>query len=419
MDQRQIVSGPTTGLLQLQFVPKTWNFPKLGEAYQSAFTKAIQAYNQQRKMNKGEMEEETYLHSLVGQLDEIEHFIYLWFTQASLPPEEQKAMFALLDQVQIAHKELIKRMIELDARPWVAGKRESKELDALYELWRNMTQRGGDGAFRISNILLPEQAARGATLSRNARQDLQDALFAALARLISRPQGQLLLETIHLEGLKGKVVKCAVSIMAYWSGMTGPLASNLDTTALFRYDKNTGSITRGQGSGGAIESTFIGLKDSDMMDYNDQKKLILSPVFIGLGHELVHVAHYQRGSYVGRTIASGLPEGYDGNLEEFLTIPNIQDQLQLGEQAMKMEVMNTDSNEFEPRVFKLQDLILMNIGIPTEAELRAEHSLDARYGHGSRPNPILYPAYDEKKHSPGDVITGPKDWAFQVKLPKV
>lgn len=435
-------------------VPKVtgWDFSsekqrKLIEDIQFYNEKLLPTYEkfQQEGESGAEMSQE-FLHSLLGCLDAIEHCLYLWFQMQQppsvlvpsqqlpsvpAPPQEQKLMFEVLTQLQVAHREGIKKIVELDLAPWIT-EQEPKALEDAGQLWSCITQRGSDGAFRIANEV--DYHMMTIRMPRMARRDLQDDLFASLARLISRPRGRRLLQIIHTQGLQGKGVTFTLNPTGLELGSLSPIAAPTGKGAQCQWAERKATMVPNTGSGGQV-ACVVGLSDSDMTDFDIANTLLPSPVFIGLGHELVHIAHYQNGTYMGNTahfpevasvysklvaqvyskqslMATPAYQG-SGSLEEFLTIPTTSEQVSIANQLQQMGV----SFKFEERPFTPQvliGLIQLNGDIPTENSIRDEHQLGARHTHRSIANPLLYPSAQED--ALGEVVTGPKEWAKRVKL---
>jgi hypothetical protein len=116
-----------------------------------------------------------------------------------------------------------------------------------------------------------------------------------------------------------------------------------------------------------------------MMDYGARGTVVPSPTFIGIGHELIHASHYLRGSYV-KTTGAKVPREYGGQTEEFLTIAPAAEREQFSAVPYAPDAPAT-----------IGDLDEINRGLPTEADLRAEHGLGTRTSHEGLANPFLHP----------------------------
>lgn len=326
---------------------KTWNIPQ-GSQLQMQLTQEIALSNKllNTPLKGGGIPQETVF-PLLQCFDSIEHTIYQWFTQQQSPAQEQYALFLLLRQLQENHKVVVSRQIELDLPPWIPIVSPGENLDEVVQLWHSITQRDGDGAFRVEN----ETAGLVAkAVPPQAHKDLQNDLFASLARLITRPVGRRLLRLAYTQGRTGKAVHFLLNPTSYALGGISPMASpdGVGADCQWNVDALTGNVIGlmpNVGSSGQM-SYIIGLTDADMMDFDKANRLLPSPVFIGLGHELIHIAHYQYGTYMSNaahysevanvyqqlfpTIAQqNLPPAYQGggSLEEFLTIPDHAEQL--------------------------------------------------------------------------------------------
>jgi hypothetical protein len=262
----------------------------------------------------------------------------------------------------------------------------------------------------------------GTELSGGQQQRFNTHVYAQLARLMSRPVGRRLLRVI----LDSSTPEKQVLLRMF------PLPQMLDNTKGARrigakafplpnqpseftvQDDNT--IVKGAGAGSNV-SLVPGIRDSTMMDHDMDGNKILSPSFIGLGHELIHSARYLDGSYVGMSnphpegVATQLPPGYHGDIEEFLTIASGNEREdQKGRSKKTIRIYGSDEKGNETKHLMRYTELLNQVGhIPTEAEIREEHGLSIRHGHSSEINPyrfgVLPPNTD-----PGDVVTDGVEW---------
>lgn len=366
---------------------------------------------------------------LLQSFDTLEHTIYQGLTQQQFAQEEQLSLFKLLNQVQINHKAVVTTQVERDLPPWITDVSQAEDQGEVVNMWRSLTQRGGDGVFRIAN---ETAGILGAPVPALARKDVQDDLFAALARLFTRPVGRKLLRLLHTRGLTGKAITFVLNPMSYQFGSTSPMAAPEGAGANCQWNGNT--LTHNVGSGGQI-TCVVGLTDADMLDFDHANRWLPSPLFLGLGHELIHIAHYQHGTYTDRvtphfaevaaiyrklfpkTDQPNVPAAYQvgGNLEEFLTIPDYGEQMKIN--AELQLAVNLQNIQYEQHIFtpkNLQEIIRMNVeaDIPTETDIRREHFLGERHAHRSIANPVLYPQATED--NPGAWITRPQLWAQSV-----
>jgi hypothetical protein len=108
-----------------------------------------------------------------------------------------------------------------------------------------------------------------------------------------------------------------------------------------------------------------GLGDTDLRVYDKDHHEIAEPLYIGLGHELIHASHNQAGTNTRDLPAKGPHKDISDNLEEETTIEG-------------------------------------GDGGPSENALRAEHGLPARVGHGGvdlRPEMVKWLADEKKKRA--------------------
>ena len=142
------------------------------------------------------------------------------------------------------------------------------------------------------------------------------------------------------------------------------------------------------------------MRDASLVDFDAEHRTIPSPAFIGLGHELIHAAHYQRGAYSPGG-HDAVPDEYHGDLEEFLTIADPRD---IAKQAGKK--IERGKSKRKPTIGSIAGL---HEGLPTEAELRAEHGLGIRHGHSSSANPIIHPGV-QPQDDPSEYVKDPVEW---------
>lgn len=134
--------------------------------------------------------------------------------------------------------------------------------------------------------------------------------------------------------------------------------------------------------------------------------------FIGVGHELIHASHYGAGTYIGRKPRGSpharVPGEYGDNVEEFLTIasPQERDKAKNAKVTSALEKLSGGTQQHSCRISQWDKL---SKGLPTEAEIRAEHGLSIRHGHTTTANPSLYPGA-KKGTDPGMYVKDAIDW---------
>jgi hypothetical protein len=167
-------------------------------------------------------------------------------------------------------------------------------------------------------------------------------------------------------------------------------------------------VVRGKGSGAGVEIA-PGIKDAGMMDFDAAGNPILSPRFIGVGHELVHAAHYGAGTYIGQKLLkphATIPGEYNDDVEELLTIASQQERAAARDVDVSSDRLSVHA---KPHVFKMSEWEELNKDIPTEADIREEHGLSIRSGHTTTANPYLYPGA-KKGEDPGQYVKDAIEW---------
>lgn len=372
---------------------------------------SIEDYN---NLEKEEPSKEN-IHIQMIDLDQIEHYAYKWFDKKrSTNSDKNKIMFTLLDQVQREHKNVVKNAISGKIDIWMGECPQSK-IQHANTLWRSVLNKANN-KFIISNEIHTEGGFQ--KLSKKAQQSFEDEVYSVIARIMSRPNGRKLIEILDGEQNYNKKITFHITqkyrILGEKRYADFPYVGAMATASI---ESKAGvqlidkKVVPGEGSGAAVMIT-PGLKDSSILDFDSKAYPILSPVFIGIGHELIHAAHYIKGSYIRTGVGDSLiklPKEYSSDLEEFLTIAQKQEisKLQMKDVMAKLYFNNTGSTSAHQ--FKLSTLIGFNKDIPTEGELRSEHDLSIRHGHI---NVIANPLFHQgaKKGDPGQYVKDGVKW---------
>jgi Effector protein len=365
----------------------------------------IQTHNQREDPGSGDKEtEKAYLHSQLEDLDNIEHEIYQRFGQSHDDSPERTSMFKLLDQVQEHHRELIDRTSRGGHELWVKGDVDFGERERINQVWGQVV--ANQGNLSVERTVPTDDGT--AQVPGQQYGALRKEVLSDMARLMSRPKGRKLVEHLHTQGQDdSRQVKLRMhNLGALKKGAAlSPLASKLSNEAVVR--ESDGGIVKGKGSG-AVVSLTPGLKDSDFSDFGPQGQRIPSPTFVSLGHELTHSAHFQRGTSAEGVESNEIPslsaeEGYEGDMEELLTIERTED----------LEQMKNASVSQDDGKGSLDTLLKLNKDIPTEDDIREEHGLGLRFGHTTMATPERYPE-SQKGSDPADFVERPQQIAKDI-----
>jgi hypothetical protein len=156
-------------------------------------------------------------------------------------------------------------------------------------------------------------------------------------------------------------------------------------------------MSRGRGSTADVE-VAPGVRDASMMDDGAKGTFVPSPTFVGIGHELIHASHYMRGSYYSSpTRNDNLPKQYGGDVEEFVTIAPESEREPLADAPV-------EGKDGPP----MSAMYKLNAGLPTEAEIRAEHGIGIRHSHDSHANPFKHNVGPHD--NPGEFVTDSLEW---------
>lgn len=399
------------------FIRNTKPGEGMDEAFRNRIISAIDRYNKEEQ--RGD-DSEASTHRQLETLDTIEHELYAWLIEnkAEAQNASRAGVFQLLDEVQREHKRMIARTVETDASLWVKDDVSAEERADIDAIWNDIV--AGNGPFNILETIHTEDGPRD--LPPNLLEQFRTEVFANLARLMSRPKGRQLIRALRDGSADEKDVTFVVSPLYKLLGTPGygqehpyvgarAVATNEHSA---RFKMANRRIKPGQGSASGVEIA-PGVRDSRMMDFDREGDLIPSPQFVGIGHELIHAAHYQQGTYIGQRPQVGdphahLPEGYEDDVEEFLTIAPPQTQQRASRTRVRTAVPNAQGQGTRNTSFPLSKLQAMNANIPTEADIRAEHGLGAREGHTTTANPNIFPGATSQQN-PGQHIDDAKRWA--------
>jgi len=345
---------------------------------------------------------EAHLHQQLAALDAVEHHLYglshqVDFTNAAAGPRRSAtAVSDLLNEVQAEHRSLIDRTVRHNRQLWVHGAVNPTERAAVNATWGSLV--AGNGSFRVSDETNDNNGR--VRISQGAKEDLHGEILSHSARLLSRPAGRRLLHGLRERSSDSYRLSHALGVGSHQREV-GFEASNLYTlraggAGSLNYkayeggeeaspQDTPGGLVAGRGESSLVKVS-PGIKDATLLDRDATGRRVVSPSFVGFGHELIHAGRYQRGAYVqGHYPAAGLPAGYNDDLEEFHTIADA------GQRPA------VAGNAFTPTVRGQATAAPTTVGhvgalggdLPTEAEIRAEHGLEIRSGHGA---PIANPA---------------------------
>ncbi|WP_445455557.1 eCIS core domain-containing protein [Flavobacterium sp. HNIBRBA15423] len=396
--------------------------PKWGidEGFRSSLLVAIDKFNKEEK--RGDHSKENVYKNL-ERLDTIEHKLYAWFDENKTDTynKNRRGLFQLIDEVQENHKYWVDANVNEGHSMWTKDKIDNKdEKDEMDSIWAHIVN--GDGAFSIKDKVHTVDDMKD--LPDTVLKKFKIEIFASLARLYSRPKGRALLKALNDGHADGKTIEFVMSPIYKIMGTpgyaeapyVGAKASSTNegaaTIKLKGVKKKNKKIVRGKGSGAGVEIA-PGVKDASMVDFDEKGNQILSPNFIGVGHELVHAAHYGAGTYIGMKPGIGAPHAtvpgdYEDDVEEFMTIAS-KNETSKAKDTKVTSTLNKLSGGSQKHTFKLSKLEELNLGIPTEAEIREEHGLTIRHGHTTSANPVKYRGA-KKEENPGIHIQDGINW---------
>jgi hypothetical protein len=371
---------------------------------------------------------EKHIHTQMSTLDLIEHYIYRWFQQRQKKANarKQRLMFDAMNETQREHKGIVRKMVNAGVDLWVSTILSSENKTEIQQLWNSILSTTNNKF--VVEYKFHTQSGNFQNFNIATKTSVQNELYSAFARIMSRPNGRKLLRYLNTNhsGAEKKIIFITspryklLGARGYSDGIPYVGAKAVATPEPYsKIGIRSGRLANGRGSGAQVEVS-PGIRDASMLDFDKKGNKILSPFFIGFGHELIHAAHYMAGSYIGPAPAHGdsyikLPKGYANDLEEFLTISP---RSEIQKFHMKNVVANlyTFTNIQKDRsdtgtrfTFRLSALTAFNRDIPTEAEFRDEHNLNFRYGHSTTANPIYYRGAT-KNHNPGLFVRDVVQW---------
>jgi hypothetical protein len=381
--------------------------------FRNRLIQRVHAYN--AAINRGDTTK-PYLDERLNRLDELEHTLYAWFetNKAGLRANPSAAgLFGLMNSIQQEHKTIIGARLEAGHGLWTADAMSVQDRAAIDTVWSDIVHfRGPFTVMERVHTATGDFIPLGPILDR-----FKIEILANLARLMSRPNGRRLIQAIHAGG-DDKAIQFVMSPLykildQNYVGMKATAVVAAHATLGFA----KGSPAPGPGSAAGVEIA-PGVRDASLVDFDEAGELIPSPAFVGLGHELIHAAHYQRGTYSPGTDVDSLPPEYGGDLEEFLTIADARKVKQIGNQRIPR-----GKSKYRPTIGAIA---ARNAGLPTEAEIRAEHGLGIRHGHSTSANPTLHKSVDPRTaHDVGQFVKDPPTWlgnwpppAQQAALPR-
>ena len=352
----------------------------------------IDAANNYNRLLNGNTQSQGDLNGLMEALDILEHKIYRWFdaTKGNPMNGNHTAMFNLMDEVQAEHKQVVGMVVGNNRNLWVKDRGGNSQRD-IQALWTEITS--GNGHFNVVNTVA-DQMGLPQNIPPQFLQQMRIELFASFARLMSRPQGIKLLMLFKNGQARDKDLSFVLEPLynLVLGGAMGPnRAIATDDTNAKMTLHNNGGIGKGNGSDAGIR--FVpGMRDSSVMDRDVNNNPILSPTFVGFGHEITHSAHYQNGSYASGLNMAGLPGAYHNDLEEFMTITPSDEQATYNSNAVTGSFIDPSTKNQVNGNTTFSRIRAKNKGIPTEGDIRREHGLSIRHGHtGTIANPQLHP----------------------------
>jgi hypothetical protein len=325
---------------------------------------------------------------LFGRLDRIERRITAWFGRykGQLDHPQRAAMFGCLDEIQQLHKQMTKQQIAGNLDLWLPELEPGEDRGRIQEIWHSIL--AGDGAFTFEQAV-DQSFGKPVKIPPRVTRLLKIEVISQLGRLMSQPKGRALIATFFESGDTGVVnFKLAQLYRIVAQQYVGDSATprndgevSLSSAPHVATGKRKGkgrTVDRGRGQHSDVAVT-PNKKDSTFLDYDQDYNRILSPGYIGLGHELVHAAHNLHGVALGDWTLEGMPPEYH-DLEEFVTI------------APRAELEKYRAHKVTGGAYKpgggttatettFGELLDLIGNLPNEADLRTEHGLDERHEH--------------------------------------
>jgi len=388
----------------------------IDEKFRNRLLAKVKNYNE--KENRKDHSKDN-VHRNLKILDELEHWLYQWFEEHKTETDNanRAGLFDLLDAIQENHQFWVSKNVEQGHEMWTKDKvTDPQEKILINSVWDHIAN--GTGAFHILNTI--SSTRKHEPLPTKLAQKVKNEILSNLARLFSRPKGRELLKALDGDNADPNDITFVLAPLykllgTYEEPYVGAKAKPLDMSGsqlqVSRGKKGKKTLRRGTGSGTGVEVS-LGVKDGDMVDFDKHDNQILSPTFVGLGHELVHSAHFKRGTYIGPKPRVGehanVPGHYNNDVEEFVTIADKDERDQAKHIKATVNLERADGKGNLDHSFKLSKFDSLNRGIPTEAEIREEHGLSIRHGHTTMANPARYRGA-QKTDKPGKFITTGKD----------
>jgi hypothetical protein len=324
-----------------------------------------------------------------GNLDRIEKKITTWFStnKTDLEHEDRNTMFDYLDRVQGMHKELTAWQIESRGQLWMAGSLErGEDASNIQEIWQAILS--GNRQFTFTQPV-DQSFGKNVTIPDEVSQNIKVEIISQLGRLMSRPTGRKLIGLFFKSDEESivnfKLAQLYRIVEDKYVGDSAVARNDGETSfsgglhvAKGKRARKGRQITRGRGQASDVMVT-PNKRDSLFLDYDKDYNRILSPGYIGLGHELIHAAHNLQGVSVGDWTLEGMPSEYH-DLEEFITIAPRTKQEEYRDNTLTGQAYQEQGGT-QARTTTFGELLDLIGNGPTEASLREEHGLDTRHEH--------------------------------------
>lgn len=264
---------------------------------------------------------QVHAHARLAALHQIQTSIHQHFNQrAGLHASGHRAgMLALLDDVRVEHQAQIQQLVANNFAPWTPNRATltAPEVAAMDATWANVTNPAGPGG----QLSINDQALDVTDDTTAAVPGFRDEMHAHLARLLHTDTGRRLLHGLDTGAHP-------VRIEPTYRGMPRDEAEGMVKAYGAErpgFDQETPAGLPGGGSASVVRM-LPGATDHEMVDFNDRDEPILSPAHIGVGHELIHALHNQRGvawaanTHTPALYAPGGARAHYHNPEEYHTI---------------------------------------------------------------------------------------------------
>jgi hypothetical protein len=294
-------------------------------------------------------------------LDQLEHKVYtrlktLQSKGSIVDPENDEftAMRADLDLLQVQHRRYIAAIIAGKLQLWVHGTLD--ERLAANEDWQELLEN-----------------KKGIRIEEESAEEFKTETYSNIARLLARKNGRKLVHSLlsagnaleirtpNPEQLKrvrdqlestgdyGSPEELEKALYSGFGGQAGPVGSdNLHSVV-----KGKKGVERNSGARSTM-SMRTGLKDSEGVSLDRMGKVIFSPNFIELGHEMIHALQNVRGANVKGVNG----KDYEGSAWENMSEHSVIAGTPLMESLLDEQYM-------------------------TENLLREDHDLGVRHGHST------------------------------------